>query len=97
MKKMPKGIPNQQLKAERELRAAIGTRRVLLAVDDAWQIEEALAFKVGGPNSAYLVTTRFPQIASQFAGEGAVMVRELSGDQSFTLLKRQISCDLELL
>jgi hypothetical protein len=59
-----------------------------VAVDDAWQIEEALAFKVGGPNSAYLVTTRFPQIASQFAGEGAVMVRELSGDHSFTLLKR---------
>ena len=70
------------------IRAAIGTRRVLLAVDDAWKIEEALAFKVGGPNSAYLVTTRFPQIASQFAGEGAVMVRELSGDHSFTLLKR---------
>ncbi len=70
------------------IRAAIGTRRVLLAVDDAWQIEEALAFKVGGPNSAYLVTTRFPQIASQFAGEGAVMVRELSGDHGFTLLKR---------
>lgn len=77
------------------IRAAIGTRRVLLAVDDAWQIEEALAFKVGGPNSAYLVTTRFPQIASQFAGEGAVMVRELSGDHGFTLLKRQ--SDLELL
>ena len=72
----------------RIIRAAIGTRRVLLAVDDAWQVEEALAFKVGGPNSAYLVTTRFPQVASQFAGEGAVMVRELSGDDGFTLLKR---------
>ena len=70
------------------IRAAIGTHRMLLVVDDAWQIEEALAFRVGGPNSAYLVTTRFPQIALQFAGEGAVMVRELSGDHSFTLLKR---------
>lgn len=60
------------------IRAAVGMRQMLLVIDDAWQIEEALAFKVGGPNCAYLLTTRFPQIALQFSGEGAIGLDRLS-------------------
>ena len=67
---------------------AIGERRLLLVVDDAWQIEAALAFRVGGPRCASLVTTRFPQIAVQFAGEGVQVVREFSAEESLTLLER---------
>ena len=70
------------------IRAAIGERQMLLVVDDAWQIEDALAFRVGGPHCAYLVTTRFPQIAVQFAGEGVLVVREFSAEESLTLLDR---------
>lgn len=70
------------------LRAVIGERRLLLVVDDVWQIEAALAFRVGGPHCAYLVTTRFPQIAVQFAGEGVLVVSEFSAEESLTLLKR---------
>src|SRR5690242_1931866 len=47
----------------RRIRAAIGTRQMLLVIDDAWEIEQALTFKVGGPRCAYLVTTRFPSLA----------------------------------
>jgi transcriptional regulator with XRE-family HTH domain len=68
------------------IRAALGMRQFLLVIDDAWQIEEALAFKVGGPRCAYLLTTRFPQIALQFSGEGAIVVGELGEDDGFTLL-----------
>jgi tetratricopeptide (TPR) repeat protein/transcriptional regulator with XRE-family HTH domain len=70
------------------IRAAIGQRRMLLVIDDAWQIEEALAFKVGGPKCAYLLTTRFPQIALQFTGEGTIALAELGEDDGFTLLAR---------
>ena len=70
------------------IRAAIGMRRMLLVIDDAWQVEEALTFKVGGPNCAYLLTTRFPQIALQFTGEDAIAVQELGEDDGFTLLAR---------
>src|SRR6266851_1724479 len=70
------------------IRAAIGLRRMLLVIDDAWQIEEALAFKVGGPKCAYLLTTRFPQIALQFTGEGTIALPELGEDDGFTLLAR---------
>jgi hypothetical protein len=50
---------------------------LLLVIDDAWRIEAALAFKVGGPRCAYLMTTRFPPIALQFAPNDAITIPEL--------------------
>ena len=70
------------------IRAVIGFRRFLLVIDDAWTIEDALLCKVGGPNCAYLVTTRLPQIALYFAGNGATVVHELNEDDSVALLTR---------
>ncbi len=72
------------------LRSAIGTRQMLLVIDDVWKIEDVLAFKVGGPNCSYLVTTRFPHIGVQFASEGTMMVHELSEDEGVTLLTRLV-------
>lgn len=68
------------------LRATIGTRRMLLIIDDAWKAEEALAFQVGGPNCAHLITTRSPQIAFAVAGEETVQVPQLSEADGLTLL-----------
>jgi tetratricopeptide (TPR) repeat protein len=70
------------------IRAKIGMRHMFLVVDDAWQSESALAFKVGGPNCAHLVTTRLPEVAVHFAGEGVAVVHELSEADSLTLLAR---------
>ena len=53
-------------------------RRMLIILDDAWRIEDALALKVGGPNCAYLVTTRFPEVALYFTDDGATVVHELT-------------------
>src|SRR5579875_1198547 len=50
------------------LRGAIGARRLLLVLDDAWTVEELMAFQVGGPHCSYLLTTRFASIALHFAG-----------------------------
>ncbi len=68
------------------IRAAIADRAMLLVIDDAWELEEALTFKVGGPHCAHLVTTRFPSIASHMAFGGATMIEELSKEQSIELL-----------
>jgi DNA-binding XRE family transcriptional regulator len=38
----------------RTLRALIGMRRMLLIIDDVWDVDEALMFLVGGPNCAYM-------------------------------------------
>jgi transcriptional regulator with XRE-family HTH domain/tetratricopeptide (TPR) repeat protein len=70
------------------IRATIGRHRFLLVIDDAWTLEDALAFKVGGPNCAHLVTTRHPGIALHLAGDGAIPVRELDEEQGLALLGR---------
>ncbi len=72
----------------RLLRSAIGSRRMLLVIDDAWKSEDALAFKVGGPHCAYLLTTRIPSVALDFASNGTTLVRELNEDDGLTLLAR---------
>lgn len=68
------------------LHAAIGRRRFLLVIDDAWHIEQALLFKVGGPACSYLLTTRSPQVALDFAGDGALAVHELTPHDGLALL-----------
>lgn len=72
----------------RAIHTAIGERRMLLIIDDAWKSQEALAFKVGGPNCAYLLTTRVPSVAFYFANDGAITVRELSEEDGLRLLAR---------
>ena len=67
---------------------AIGQRRLLLIIDDAWEIAEALAFQVGGPHCAHLVTTRFPEIARRFGAEATIVVRELENSDGQRLLMR---------
>jgi DNA-binding XRE family transcriptional regulator/tetratricopeptide (TPR) repeat protein len=71
-----------------ELRDAIGTRRMLLVVDDAWEIASALHFKIGGPNCAFLVTTRLPRIALDIAHECVHTVPELSDSTGLILLSQ---------
>ena len=72
----------------RALRLLIGTRHLLLVIDDAWRIEAALTLKFGGPNCAYLLTSRFPPLALQFAPNDTVTVPELPGEDGVTLLAR---------
>lgn len=70
------------------IRAVIGARRILLVIDDAWRDEDALAFKVGGPNCAYLLTTRIPSVALHFANGGTIPVPELGEVEGLELLER---------
>ena len=48
--------------------AAIGLRRMLIVIDDAWATDVAVALRVGGPNCAHLFTSRFPQVADEAVG-----------------------------
>src|SRR5712692_8733083 len=68
------------------LRIATGMRSMLLVIDDAWYIDQALDFRVGGPRCSYLLTTRFPYVALQFAAEGAKVIQELSEHDGIRLL-----------
>jgi tetratricopeptide (TPR) repeat protein/transcriptional regulator with XRE-family HTH domain len=70
----------------RALQAAIGSRCFLLIIDDAWSVEDALAFQVGGTHCAYLLTSRLPHVAFAFAQQGAIVVPELQEDDGLALL-----------
>ena len=74
----------------RTLRAAIGQRRLLLVIDDAWRIEDALALQVGGAHCAHLLTTRLPQLAFAFAREGTFPVAELAEEEGVELLAQVV-------
>src|SRR5581483_8808855 len=65
---------------------AIGLRHMLLIIDDAWKAEEALAFKIGGPNCSHLLTTRFHEIAFHFGGSNSITLTELNEEDSIQLL-----------
>lgn len=72
----------------RAMRIAIGQRRMLLVIDDVWESASALAFQVGGPACAYLLTTRYPNLAVQLAAAGAFVVPELAEADGVELLGR---------
>jgi hypothetical protein len=69
-----------------DIHMAIGLRRMLLIIDDAWDAEVALAFRLGGPNCAHLVTTRLREVAVRFAGSRSTRVQELSEEDGMALL-----------
>src|SRR5258708_17524710 len=94
---MALGIPQHEMEGltsitarMQVIRSAIGMRNMLLVIDDAWSVEAALAFKLGGPNCAHVITTRLPEVAGIFAGEGIIAVRELREDEGLTLLERLV-------
>ncbi len=70
------------------LHSTIGKRRMILVLDDVWELESALALNVGGPSCALIVTTRFPRIALRFARESVYTVNELSVENGLTLLEQ---------
>ena len=74
----------------RAIHTHIGERSFLLIIDDAWTCQDALAFKIGGPNCAYLLTTRIPAVALYFADTGAIRVNELNTTESLQMLARFI-------
>lgn len=64
----------------------IGSRRLLLIIDDAWTAPAALTFKIGGDNCAHLLTTRSQEIALDFAAAHAQVVQELGAAEGLALL-----------
>jgi len=71
------------------VRNAIGQRRFLLVIDDAWApAEDAQLLRCGGPNCAHFLTTRDESIARVFADpHGAVGIHELEPADALKLLQ----------
>ncbi len=68
------------------LREVIGSRRMLLVLDDVWSVEDALSLTIGGKNCVHLVTTRFPALALSISSHEIIQVPELNEQASEQLL-----------
>ena len=66
----------------------IGQRRLLLVLDDAWEVEAAKLLRCGGPHCTHLLTTRLKDVAHTFAGQThATVVPELAPAPALALLQ----------
>jgi Trypsin-like peptidase domain/NB-ARC domain len=70
------------------LAGQIGERRMLLVVDDAWELEPARALLLKAPNCAYLVTTREQAKVAAMLGDrfATHVVDELSREDGLAFL-----------
>jgi len=91
------GVPvtwgEQAMKPEtlvQELQLAMGHRRMLLVLDDAWTDQEALALHVGGAQCVHLLTTRLPQVAFAFAPQQRLLIPELDAPTGVELLAHYV-------
>lgn len=72
----------------RAVHSVIGSRRMLLVLDDVWRERDALAFQLAGPTCATIITTRFPGIARALADFDSFKIAELSTENSLRLLEQ---------
>ncbi len=95
----------------KRITAAIREKRVLLIVDDIWDMQHAALFSIGGKHCAMIATTRMNDIASALVAHPDDVYRlpVLDEEQSLTLLhtlapqmveqnpvaSRELACDLE--
>lgn len=96
------GIPSSEMNALKtpedrasRIRDAIGTRRMLLILDDAWHLEQARALQVGN-NCAYLLTTKQPELASSFGVNNVFTVPDLDASNGLILMKELASKVVEV-
>ncbi len=86
-------IPQEKMKSLQDhfslakaLRSHIGSRRLLLILDDVWQAEDALALQVGGVNCTHLMTTRFPGLTTGPGIQKHIHISELEASEGKALL-----------
>ena len=73
-----------------QLTAMLRNKRMLLIVDDVWQPEHAIPFKVGGRECAMLITTRAKSVAQALAPTANDIYRlaVLTDDKALELLEK---------
>ncbi len=70
------------------VRDSIDQRRILLVIDDVWNLDAARTLRCGGPNCSHLVTTRDRAIARAFTSTGwTCTLPALDDEEAYQLLQ----------
>ncbi len=87
------GIENERilsmrttLDLARMLHGALADRRILFVLDDVWTAGDALALQIGGPHSATVFATRFPEVAAGLSGKAVLRLDVLPDNDGLDLL-----------
>lgn len=81
------GLSGNEARAQ-VIRDAIGQRRMLLVLDDVWNVDTANALRCGGPHCCHLLTTRDKAIARAFGGANrAENIPTLDDGHAYALLQ----------
>jgi hypothetical protein len=83
----PEGFNTIEAAASR-LSEALGDRRFLVVIDDAWREQDLRPFLRGGPKSTRLITTRIDRILP--SGTASVSVDAMRGSEAVALLARNL-------
>ena len=70
----------------RRLKASLADKKMLIVIDDVWNIEDAQALLVGGSGSRHILTMRSPAQAYALAGNNVISVEDLTPDEARNLL-----------
>lgn len=73
-----------------KLTAVLHDKKMLLIVDDVWETEHAVPFRVGGSSCATLVTTRFLDVANELTpkAQDVYKLEVLSDEDGLALLEK---------
>jgi transcriptional regulator with XRE-family HTH domain len=78
--------------AQAQLAALLRNKQMLLIIDDVWQPEHAVPFKVGGRKCATLITTRRDNVAAVLAPTAGYIYRlKVLKDEDALLLLKQLA------
>ena len=90
-------VPEQQRTQEhtreewlQHIHHAIGVRRLLIIIDDAWSVSAIQSFIFESRQVAYLITTRLPGVAFALSRGEVYLIPELNEQQSRQLLEHQV-------
>jgi DNA-binding SARP family transcriptional activator len=85
--------PNKMLRLEEltsQLTAVLRSKRMLLIIDDVWDVEHAAPFRVGGQNCGLVMSSRLTEVARKLSPTAADVYRlpVLADDAALSLLSR---------
>ncbi len=83
-----KVLPLEELTSQ--IAAALRNRRMLLIIDDVWQVDHFAPFRIAGHQSATVISSRLSEVARALAPSATNVYRlpQLSSDSALLLLSR---------
>ena len=85
-------VPPTPLELRQAIAGTLNARRMLVVIDDVWQLHDVRALDVSGNKSTSILTTRFPKIAYA-ACEIVYILPELDEQECLALLAPTLSPD----